>query len=334
MPAPMTIQGVGPGGQGPARLRLRLGRRRLVVPGQGRRRVPDRVVRPGPAGRRLGENPTQISDSEVIYVLTRSGLFGQGNNPARAGIDGLAIEGGDQMSFPGNLNLNGGGPVPRRLLTLGQPVTQGGGIYVDGHARRLQIKNNAFRSDGGAYGGAIRLGSPYLGQDGNASNDNANIRIANNQIIASGGTNLAGGIGIFNGADNYEIARNEICGNFSAEYGGGISHFGRSNGGRIHHNRIYFNASYDEGAGIMIAGQMPAPKNFPNLPVAAGSDARLRRRHHRRQRHPVEPVERRRRRHPAPDGRRRSDPRSPTTRSSTTSPPTRAAASRSTTRPT
>src|SRR5262249_33782822 len=142
-------------------------------------------------------NPTQISDGEVIYVLTREGLFGQGSSPARAGIDGLAIVGGDQMSFPGGLNELGGGPVPPQLLPLGKPVPQGGGIHVDGHARRLQIKNNAFRSDGGAYGGAIRLGSPYLGTDGNASNDNADIRIANNQIIASGGTNLAGGIAIF-----------------------------------------------------------------------------------------------------------------------------------------
>ena len=267
VPAPMTIQGVGPGGQGPSGYVYG-----SVVDGSTFQ------VKDGGAYQTAwytlaeqialsANNPTQISDGEVIYVLTRSGLFGQGNNAARAGIDGLAIEGGDQMSFPGNLNLNGGGPVPRQLLTIGQPVTQGGGIYIDGHARRFQIKNNAFRSDGGSYGGAIRLGSPYLGQDGNASNDNANIRIANNQIIASGGTNLAGGIGIFNGADNYEIARNEICGNFSAEYGGGISHVGRSNGGRIHHNRIYFNASYDEGGGIMIAGQMPAPKNFPNLPV-------------------------------------------------------------------
>ena len=270
VPVPMTIQGVGPGGQGPSGYVYG-----SVVDGSTFQ------VKDGGAYQTswyalaqqvadAAQNPTQISDGEVIYVLTRSGLFGQGDNPARAGIDGLAIEGGDQMSFPGGLNLNGGGPVPRRLQQLGQPVTQGGGIYIDGHARRFQIKNNVFRSDGGSYGGAIRLGSPYLGQDGNASNDNANIKIANNQIIASGGTNLAGGVAIFNGADNYEIARNEICGNFSAEYGGGISHFGRSNGGRIHHNRIYFNASYDEGGGIMVAGQLPSPKNFPNLPVAAG----------------------------------------------------------------
>ena len=308
VPAPMTIQGVGPGGQGPGGYVYG-----SVVDGSSFQ------VKNGGAYQTSwyalaqlvadsAQNPTQISDGEVIYVLTRAGLFGQGNNPARAGIDGLAIEGGDQMSFPGTLSQNGGGPVPRRIRTLGQPVRQGGGIYVDGHARRLQIKNNAFRSDGGSYGGAIRLGSPYLGQDGNASNDNANIRIANNQIIASGGTNLAGGIGIFNGADNYEIARNEICGNFSAEYGGGISHFGSLEWrphppqphllqrlvrrGRRHHDRR-------PAAG---AEELPEPAR------RGRPDARLRRRHDRRQRHPVQPLERRRRRRPAPDGRRRPDP--------------------------
>ncbi len=141
----MTIQGVGPGGKGPTGYVYG-----SVVDGSTFQ------VKDGGAYQTAwyslaqniadsANNPTQISDGEVIYVLTRTGLFGQGNNPSRAGIDGLAIEGGDQMSFPGDLNLNGGGPVPRQLLTIGQPVTQGGGIYVDGHARRLQIKNNAFQ---------------------------------------------------------------------------------------------------------------------------------------------------------------------------------------------
>jgi len=90
------------------------------------------------------------------------------------------------------------------------------------------------------------------------NNQNDNIRIANNRIIANGGSNLAGAIGIFAGAENYEIASNDLCGNFSAEYGGAISHFGLSPNGNIHHNRIYFNGSYDEGAGIMVAGEQPA----------------------------------------------------------------------------
>ena len=91
---------------------------------------------------------------------------------------------------------------------------------------------------------------------------NDNIRIANNRVLANGGTNLAGGIGIFSGTEGYEVANNDICGNFSAEYGGGISHYGLSPNGKIHHNRVYFNRSYDEGGGIFIAGELPADPNL------------------------------------------------------------------------
>jgi len=130
--------------------------------------------------------------------------------------------------------------------------TQGGGIFVNGYARFLQITNNILKSNGGAYTGAIRLGTPDIGD-----NENDSIRIANNRIIANGGTNLAGAIGLFTGADNYEIDHNDLCGNFSAEYGGAISHYGLSANGAIHDNRIYFNQSYDEGGGIMIVGELP-----------------------------------------------------------------------------
>ena len=77
------------------------------------------------------------------------------------------------------------------------------------------------QNNGGAYG-TIRIGTPDLPAP-DTNNHNENVRIANNRIIANAGTNLAGGIGIFAGADNYEVASNDICGNFSAEYGGGIS---------------------------------------------------------------------------------------------------------------
>jgi hypothetical protein len=86
---------------------------------------------------------------------------------------------------------------------------------------------------------------------------NNDIYIGYNRILANGGTNLAGAVGVFTGTVGYEIAHNDICGNFSVEYGGGISHYGYSPGGSIHHNRIYFNRSYDEGGGIMIAGELP-----------------------------------------------------------------------------
>ena len=103
----------------------------------------------------------------------------------------------------------------------------------------------------------IRIGTPDLpAPDTNQHNEN--VRIANNRIVTNGGTNLAGGIGLFAGADGYEVTGNDICGNFSAEYGGGVSVYGYSPNGTIHHNRICFNHSYDEGGGIMIAGELPA----------------------------------------------------------------------------
>lgn len=211
-------------------------------------------------------NPA-IAEGEVIYVIARD--TNQFVGAYRAGIDGMTIQGGDQMGFPNNLNLIGGGQTGG-----GQPQgqgfieTQGGGIFVNGYARFLQITNNILRSNGGAYAGAIRLGTPDLPAP-LTNNENDNVRIAYNRIIANGGTNLAGAIGVFSGADNYEIAYNDFCGNFSAEYGGAISHYGLSPNGSIHHNRIYFNQSYDEGGGIMLTGALPVPP----ATVSAGTGA-------------------------------------------------------------
>src|SRR6185312_15226227 len=109
----------------------------------------------------------------------------------------------------------------------------------------------------GAGYGTIRIGTPDLPAPDTDQN-NEDVRIANNRIISNAGTNLAGGIGLFAGADRYEVTRNDICGNFSMEYGGGVSVYGLSPNGKIHHNRIYFNMSNDEGGGIMIAGHLPA----------------------------------------------------------------------------
>ena len=167
-------------------------------------------------------------------------------------IDGFDLRGGDQQGFPGNINAIGGGPT-------GQPgglITQGGAIFANGYARNLQITNNVVQNNGGAYG-TIRIGTPDLPAP-DTNNHNEGIRIANNRIIQNAGTNQAGGIGLFNGADNYQVVRNDICGNFSSEYGGGVSAVGYSPNGTIHDNRIYFNESFDEGGGIMIAGALPA----------------------------------------------------------------------------
>jgi uncharacterized repeat protein (TIGR01451 family) len=163
-------------------------------------------------------------------------------------IDGFDLRGGDQLGFPGNLGDLLGVPGD-----TGVAVTQGGAIFANAYARNLQITNNVVQNNGGTYG-SIRIGTPDL-----ASPDNQNdaVRIMNNRIVSNGGTSLAGGVGIFAGADNYVVRGNDICGNFSSEYGGGLTVYGRSPNGSIDHNRVYNNQSYDEGGGIMIAGQLP-----------------------------------------------------------------------------
>ncbi|NLE44307.1 MAG: hypothetical protein GX620_06265 [Chloroflexi bacterium] len=207
-----------------------------------------------------GDDP-RIYEGPVVTVFAEDGEF---TSAYRASIDGFTIQGGDQQGFPNNLNKIGGGRIP------GVPAevsVQGGGIFVNGYARYLQITNNVIQSNGGAYAGAIRLGTPDVPEP-LTDHQNDFVRIAYNRILANGGTNLAGAIGLFAGAEGYEVAHNDICGNFSAEYGGGISHYGFSPNGAIHHNRVYFNRSYDEGGGIMIAGELPA--DFTQLSPGAG----------------------------------------------------------------
>jgi hypothetical protein len=188
-----------------------------------------------------------IYEGPVAYILAEDGEFESIYNVS---IDGFTIQGGDQQGFANNLQP--ADPTQKLFAAV-----QGGGIFANAYARYLQISNNVMQSNGGAYAGAIRLGTPHLP---GALNDNQNdgVRIVHNRILANGGTNLAGAIGIFSGADGYEVAYNDLCGNFSGEYGGGISHYGLSPNGSIHHNRIYFNRAYDEGGGIMIAGELPA----------------------------------------------------------------------------
>ena len=190
-----------------------------------------------------------IAEGQTVFYLAQDGQFTSG---FKASIDGFTLRGGDQMGFPNNINVIGGGPT-------GLPPaveTQGGAIFANAYARYLQITNNLIQNNGGAYG-TVRIGTPNLPQP-ETNQHNENIRIANNRIVANGGTNLAGGIGLFAGSDSYEVAYNDLCGNFSAEYGGGLTAYGYSPNGKIHDNRIYFNRSYDEGAGIMIAGELPS----------------------------------------------------------------------------
>lgn len=202
-----------------------------------------------------------VYEGAVITVFSEALEF---TGEFEASIDGFTIQGGDQQGFPNNLNQITGEAIPG---VQAEVVVQGGGVFANAYANYLQIANNIFSSNGGAYGGAIRIGTPHLVGQLN-DNQNDNIFIGHNRIIANGGTNLAGGIGLFAGSANYEVAYNDICGNFSSEYGGGISHYGLSPNGQIHHNRIYYNRSYDEGAGIMIAGELSS--NPAELSTGAG----------------------------------------------------------------
>jgi len=252
--SPVKLQGVGPGGGYPDK---------TAVPGS----VIDGRGVAGDTGY-AGQWRTMIMgldwdgnqaayEGPVVYVLAEDGEF---TAAFKAGLDGLRIQGGDQQGFPNNLTP--ADPTQKEFAAV-----QGGGIFANSYVQHLQITNNIMESNGGAYASAIRLGTPHLA---GPLNDNQNdfVTIAHNRILANGGTNLAGAIGIFSGAEGYEVAHNDICGNFSAEYGGGISHYGLSPNGKIHDNRIYFNRSYDEGGGIMIAGELPA--NPATLSPGAG----------------------------------------------------------------
>ncbi len=50
----------------------------------------------------------------------------------------------------------------RRAVRSAVRPVQGGGIFANAYARYLQITNNIIQSNGGAYAGAIRLGTPNL----------------------------------------------------------------------------------------------------------------------------------------------------------------------------
>ena len=238
MASPVKLQGVGPGGFQGTHLRPGLDHRR-AAPSAATPTWPP-TGSPRSAGLTWDGNQA-VNDGEAIYVLASQNATtrpaGPASSPAasRPRIDGFDIRGGDQHGFPGNINDLTGGPtgLPPNI------ITQGGAIFANAYARYLQITNNVVQNNGGGYG-TIRIGTPDLpAPDTNQHNEN--VRIANNRIIDNAGTNLAGGIGLFAGADGYEVADNDICGNFSLEYGGGVSVYGRSPNGQIHHNRIYFN---------------------------------------------------------------------------------------------
>lgn len=171
------------------------------------------------------DGPQEIPRGQVVTVVAQNGAF---HSAFTTQLDGLTV--------------------------TGARGEEGGGIVANAYCRFLEISNNIIQSNGGGFGGAINIGRPYAGD-----NQNDGVHIHNNRILNNGGISLAGGVGIFTGANGYEFDHNEVCGNYSAEYGGGLSHYGLSPGGSIHHNKFLFNASFDEGAGIFVGGEQPVP---------------------------------------------------------------------------
>ncbi|HEX3003696.1 MAG TPA: IPT/TIG domain-containing protein, partial [Angustibacter sp.] len=208
--------------------------------------------------------PRAVPDAATVTVLNDPQLAGVVPSDYYPAIDGFTITGGSQSNFPANINeVNGGIRTP--YGADGALVTQGGGVFVHAGVMNLRITDNVIRGNSGSYAGGIRVGTPYAGNLRNYS-----LYVGHNQIRDNGGTNLAGGIGLFNGSDGYQIDHNAICGNFSAEYGGALTAYGYQvhpaqdtqlgvrPGGRITDNTIWFNQSYDEGGAVMIAGELPS----------------------------------------------------------------------------
>ncbi len=203
-----------------------------------------------------------VPDSAVVTVLDDPAVDTTVPTTYTESIDGFSIVGGSQSDFAANIvDITGGTKTP--YGATGALITQGGGIYVHSNVRNLHVTDNLIKGNSGSYGGAVRVGTPYV-----RDNRNYGLVLQHNQIRDNGGTNLAGGIGLFTGSDGYLVDGNAICGNFSAEYGGALTAFGyqvhngdglsnNANAGTISHNRIWFNSSYDEGGGVMLAGELP-----------------------------------------------------------------------------
>ena len=179
-----------------------------------------------------------------IIVLAKDGQF-QADPHAR--IDGFSVFGGDT----------------------------GGGVFINGYVRYLEISNCRITNNQGFWSGGIRAGFPDLTVDGpngleyvDCQNDN--LFIHHNQISQNGGLGgVGGGISLYTGCDNYRIADNFICGNFSMGDGGGFGQQGRSHNGVITGNAFQYNQTFNQGqvvtgGGVFIGGGAPLVAGDPS----------------------------------------------------------------------
>ena len=248
---PIKLQGIGPGGSYPDG---------TFVPGSvidGSAYAGDINDAYAEAWRVLVEGLTRVGyqtvhEGAVITVFAETA--NQYTQSFYASIDGFAIQGGNQQGFPNNINQIGGAQIPG----VDPNVTiQGGGIFVNGYARYLQITNNILRSNGGAYGGAIRLGTPNI-PAGPEKDAQQRLHLHPQQPDHRQWRHQSGGR-----ASVSSMVRNvtRLATTISAATSllstvvlSAITVTARN--GAIHNNRIYFNRSYDEGGGIIIAGEL------------------------------------------------------------------------------
>ncbi|HET7397218.1 MAG TPA: hypothetical protein VFJ94_01750 [Intrasporangium sp.] len=255
----VKIQGVGPGGFRPGETTPVPG---SILDGAGfNPDLPSGAAWVALLGRLRHSGPAAVPDAAVVTVLDDPAAGAAVPAAYPLSIDGFTITGGSQADFPANVNTLGGA-VQTPYGATGALVSQGGGVYVHANVNGLRLTDNVIVGNSGSYGGAVRLGTPYQG-----NTHNYGLVLSDNQIRDNGGTNLAGGIGLFTGSDGYRILHNAICGNFSAEYGGALTVYGyqahfpngsASNGGTIARNTMWFNSSYDEGGAVMLAGELPS----------------------------------------------------------------------------
>ena len=201
-----------------------------------------------------------MPDAAVITVLDDPARQPSSRAGYPVAIDGFRITGGAQSDFPANVNeLTGGIKTP--YGATGALVTQGGGIYVHNNVQQpADHRQRHPRQQRLATAAASASARPYTGD-----NRNYDTVIADNQIRDNGGTNLAGGIGLFTGSDGYQVdaqrhLRQLLRGVRRRASRPSATRCNRrpATGGTIAATPIWFNSSYDEGGAIMIAGELPA----------------------------------------------------------------------------
>lgn len=194
--------------------------------------------------------------------------------------DDFLIEQGAGITVIGNTTSFTSSPAARIDGFTVSGALHGGGIFVSGYGRYLNITNNTLRGNQGNLAGGIRAGWPSLvnvTNDGYNSSHNEYLTISRNQISQNGGVDGGGGIALFSGSDNYSVTSNLICGNFTRSRGGGIQHYGLSPGGLIQGNMVIHNEAFyvgaigGEGGGIFIGGEPLPPLAIP--PVVMGPGA-------------------------------------------------------------